>query len=147
MKKICILIFTLMSSILGFSQLLEVKGVETKLVVYDGPEYEVLAGKSGSGSYRYKYFTKWFGYSFYNMNSIPVSVEAELYETHELLVTTKTFNLKPGETYVWKNEHIHSFKVNYNRNPDSYNDYTKSREVPGGGSVTYYVRYKAYKIL
>ena len=145
--------FALMSSVVGFAQLSEVKGVETKLVVYDGPEYEVLAGKSGSGSYRRKYFTKWFGYSFYNMNSIPVSVEAELYKTHDdkgqLLVTTKTFNLKPGETYIWKNEHIHPFKVNYNSHPDSYNDYTKSREVPNydSGSVTYYVRYKAYKIL
>lgn len=139
--------FALMSCVVGFAQLLEVKGVETKLVIYDGSEYEAYAF---SGSY--KSSTKWFGYSFYNMNSIPVSVEAELYKTHDdkgqWLVATKTFNLKPGETYIWKHENTSAFKVNYK---DGYHSWTESKEGPyyyyDGRAVTYYVRYKAYKIL
>lgn len=144
--------FALMSSVVGFAQLSEVKGVETKLVVYDGSEYKVRDGSSRSGDSYYKYSTKWFGYSFYNMNSIPVSVEAELYKTHDykgqLLVTTKTFNLKPGETYIWKHENTSAFMVNYTHN-SSY-CWTESKEEPNyydAGRVTYYIKYKAYKIL
>ena len=147
--------FALMSSVVGFAQLSEVKGVETKLVVYDGSEYKVEDGKSRNGNSQYKYSTKWFGYSFYNMNSIPVSVEAELYKTHDykgqLLVTTKTFNLKPGETYIWKNENTGAFKVNYDECGGIYcSDWTESKEEPNyydAGRVTYYIKYKAYKIL
>lgn len=146
--------FALMSSVVGFAQLSEVKGVETKLVVYNGSEYKVGAGSSRSGNSLYKYSTKWFGYSFYNMNSIRVSVEAELYKTHDykgqLLVTTKTFNLKPGETYIWKNENMDAFKVNYENCRYCDNDWTESKEEPNyydAGDVTYYIRYKAYKIL
>ena len=142
--------FALMSSVVGFAQLSEVKGVETKLVVYDGSEYKVSDGR------HYKYSIKWFGYSFYNMNSIPVSVEAELYKTHDykgqLLVTTKTFNLKPGETYIWKHENTSAFMVNVNYNNWSGDSYwTENKEEPNyiesGGRVTYYIKYKAYKIL
>ena len=146
--------FALMSSVVGFAQLSEVKGVETKLVVYDGSEYNVKNGSSRNGNSLYKYSTKWFGYSFYNMNSIPVSVEAELYKTHDdkhFLVTTKTFNLKPGETYIWKHENMAAFQVNYDDYIYGHNDYwTESKEEPNyydSGRVTYYIRYKAYKIL
>lgn len=145
--------FALMSSVVGFAQLSEVKGVETKLVVYNGSKYEVANGRSRNGDPHYTYSTKWFGYSFYNMNSIPVSVEAELYKTHDykgqLLVTTKTFNLKPGETYMWKHENMDAFMVNYNSRNYPY-CWTESKEEPNyydSGRVTYYIRYKAYKIL
>lgn len=146
--------FALMSSVVGFAQLSEVKGVETKLVVYNGSEYKVRNGSSRNGNSLYKYSTKWFGYSFYNMNSIPVSVEAELYKTHDykgqLLVTTKTFNLKPGETYIWKHENTSAFKVNYTNNRSFDYSWTEVKEEPNYydvGRVTYYIRYKAYKIL
>lgn len=146
--------FALMSSVVGFAQLSEVKGVETKLVVYDGSEYKVEAGRSRSGNSHYKYSTKWFGYSFYNMNSIPVSVEAELYKTHDYkgqkLVTTKTFNLKPGETYIWKHENMTAFRVNYDDCIYGNDDWTESKEEPNYYDyvlVTYYIKYKAYKIL
>lgn len=145
--------FALMSSVVGFAQLSEVKGVETKLVVYDGSEYKVEAERSRSGKSHYKYSTKWFGYSFYNMNSIPVSVEAELYKTHDYkgqkLVTTKTFNLKPGETYIWKHENMDAFKVNYEEDNYFHTEWTEKEEpnYDESGRVTYYIRYKAYKIL
>ena len=143
--------FALMSSVVGFAQLSEVKGVETKLVVYDGSEYEAVTSTSRSGSH-YRSSIKWFGYSFYNMNSIPVSVEARLYEFDKnrghRMITTKTFNLKPGEAYIWKHENMSAFKVNSNR----YGEWTDSKIEPlsvgmydGGNS--YYVEYTAYKIL
>lgn len=129
--------FALMSSILGFSQLSEVKGVETKLVVYDGKIYDYNK-------------TEWFGYSFYNMNRFRVSVEAELYmirviehvadafREEAILFDTKTFNLAPEETYIWKQEGNSDFKK-------------YDREYPHGGSshgqaIRYYVKYKAYKM-
>lgn len=137
--------FALMSSVVGFAQLLEVKGVETKLVIYDGPKYEACVDFYYD---RYKSSTKWFGYSFYNMNSIPVSVEAELYKEGRL-VTTKTFNLKSNETYIWKHEgYYEHFKVNeYNGGTE---DWTDNKIAPGEheyGPGDYYVKYKAYKIL
>ena len=139
MKKMCMLIFALMSTVVGFAQLSEVKGVETKLVIYDGPQYGAAYG------YGYKYSTKWFGFSFYNMNSISVSVEAELYQEYDgKMVATKSFNLKPNETYIWKHENRDYFKVNV-----SGIDWVDSKKEPNGGHYCgrYYVKYKAYKIL
>lgn len=139
--------FALMSSVVGFAQLSEVKGVETKLVIYDGQEYEYWKDDARYASHS----TKWFGFSFYNMNSIPVSVEAELYHAGKL-VDTKTFNLASKETYIWKQKHNSDFQV-YSDYYD-YDGFTGKKEVPAdynrGGAIngsTYYVEYKAYKIL
>lgn len=139
--------FALVSSVVGFAQLLELKGVETKLVIYDGREYYVK-----TYSEQYKSCTKWFGYSFYNMNSIPVSVEARLYENDDddgpRMITTKTFNLKPGEAYIWKHENMGAFKVN----SDYDGDWTDRKIEPLSVGMynwgnSYYVEYTAYKIL
>ena len=142
-----------MSSVVGFAQLSEVKGVETKLVVYDGSEYKVQTGRSRNGDPHYKYSTKWFGYSFYNMNSIPVSVEARLYEFDEYYgpkkIRTKTFNLKPGETYIWKHENMFAFKVNFQYCPTCNSHWTNGNTEPRSSdysSNSYYVEYTAYKI-
>ena len=149
--------FALMSSVVGFAQLSEIKGVETKLVIYDGSEYSVACGYADRymRDYQYKSSTKWFGFSFYNMNSISVSVEAELYqECDGKLVTTKTFNLKPNETYIWKHEDRGAgFKVNHDPFGSISRQWTDSKKVPVnyssiyGSLGTYYVKYKAYKIL
>ena len=139
-----------MSSILGFSQLSEVKGVETKVVIYDGPEYRAIY-ESSSYSNKYQSSTKWFGFSFYNMNSISVSVEAELYQEHNgKMVATKSFNLKPNETYIWKHENRRDdFKVNASENGAKtwWTDSKKEPVIYGSYGSTYYVKYKAYKIL
>lgn len=131
----------------------EVRGVETKLVQYDGPEYKSYDEHSETD----KYSTKWFGYSFYNMNSIPVSVDAELYREDYyrgwVIVDTKTFVLQSKETYIWKHEKRGecNFKVNTTYEygstrtrwtddktyPISYNGYDWNR---------YRVEYKAYKL-
>lgn len=135
MKKAFLIFFIAMiSSIVSFGQLQEVKGVETKLTTYNGREYK----------WDNTYFTEWFGFSFYNMNSIPVSVEAELHRIwsnyegrHDEVIDVKTFNLKSGEEYIWKQENNDDFQVNY-----GITVYRRSK--PYG---EYYVKYKAYKIL
>lgn len=136
--------FALMSSVAGFAQVYEVKGVETKLVIYDGPEYKVENG-TRRGYTMWETSTKWFGYSFYNMNSIPVSVEAELYSNEGKLLSTKTFNLKSNETYIWKHEGNEDFYLNQNENYLSSYRWTDSKKEPGYGK--YYVKYKAYRLL
>ena len=139
--------FALMSSITSFAQLSEVKGVETKIAIYDDQEYDYYNAKSGD----YAYSTEWFGFSFYNMNSIAVSVEAELYYAGKL-VDTKAFSLASKETYIWKQKHNSDFQVYHDY--ESSNSSKAKKEVPAyydrGGAIngsTYYVKYKAYKIL
>lgn len=152
MKKTLVLFFVIMSSIVSFAQSLEVRGVETKIVVYEGPEYKVYNGSNRIQSL-YKYSTKWFGYSFCNMNSIPISVEAEFYvvrwQSKPELVDTKTFNLKSKETYIWKHENRNAFKVNdKGRDVYPYSSWTDKTEPENGQSyATYLVKYKAFKIL
>lgn len=148
------LFLAIVCGMLSFAQSLEVKGVETKVVIYDGPEYSAVYDYSMySGNNRYQSSTKWFGFSFYNMNSISVSVEAELYQEHDgKMVATKSFNLKPNETYIWKHENRgKDFKVNEDNSTRI--TWTDSKKEPviygayGSTSGTYYVKYKAYKIL
>lgn len=146
MKKIFVLLFALMSGIISFAQSLEVKGVETKLVIYDDQKYEYWKDEA----YYPSYSTLWFGFSFYNMNSIPVSVEAELYYGADL-VDTKTFCLASKETYIWKQKHNSNFRVYVSSDWSSFDG---KKEVPASYSddgdikgPTYHVKYKAYKIL
>lgn len=151
MKKAFLIFFIAMiSSIVSFGQLQEVKGVETKLTTYNGSSYSVYDSYSGKD---YSY-TEWFGYSFYNMNSIPVSVEAELHEVSEKngdnVIDVKTFNLQPKEEYVLKfeNRFIDTYDRRY---PFAVYSGRKvpyaSRSAYGDDDCTYYVKYKAYKIL
>ncbi len=162
MKKILVLFIAIMSSIVSFAQSLEVRGVETKLVVYEGSEYKVHIGWNKRSGDQYKYSTKWFGYSFYNMNSIPISIEAELYminvseeEEKPKLVDTKTFNLRSKETFIWKHEKKTGFRVNDTERYavlQTLNFWTDSKTEPNcvDSSVDaykFFVKYKAYKIL
>lgn len=141
MKKTLILLAIILGmTAVDVSAQNEVRGVETKLVKYNGRDYETRTGYND-----YKEVDLWFGYSFYNMNSIPVSVDAELYERDyneaysrytEDLVDTKTFVLKSGESYIWKHENDYDFKV-YRGGKDN--------DEPGESS-SYYIKYKAYKL-
>lgn len=144
MKKAFLIFFIAMiSSIVSFGQLQEVKGVETKLTTYNGREYKWC--DTYRRSRPCNTFTEWFGFSFYNMNSIPVSVEAELHRVYnnqgqreDEVIDVKTFNLKSGEEYIWKQENSDNFKV-----IRDYDGYRKSEPY----DADYYVKYKAYKIL
>ena len=136
MKKAFLIFFIAMiSSIVSFGQLQEVKGVETKLTTY------------------YNGSSNWFGYSFYNMNSIPVSVEVELHEVSrkngDNVIDVKTFNLQPKEEYVLKFEN--RFMGSDWEYPFAVYDGKKEPYVYRGNTsadkCSYYVKYKAYKIL
>lgn len=110
----------------------KVRGVETRRVIYDGPQYKVYN----------EYYTEWYGFEFSNRNSIPVSVSMELwirtrtsydsYDGKEQVVTTKDVVLDPGEKYILKQENNWIFTV-HDRNSRRYID-------------DYYVKYKAYKL-
>lgn len=84
------------------------------------------------------------------MNSIPVSVDIELYadveredgyydsEYAEKLLTTKTIVLEPGEEYIFKRESDDAMKVFLDG---------ESRDAPRNDwSRNYRVTYKAYKL-
>lgn len=111
----------------------EVRGVETKLVKYYSIEKK----------------TDYLGYEFYNMNSIPVSIDVELwmkkYDDDEYkVVETKTFVLDSKERYIWKHENLYDFSVNYEGWVG-----TAERKKPGqdrSKDTDYYVKYKAYKL-
>ena len=96
---IVITVLMCLTSINGFAQLKEVRGVQTRVVVYNDNGREL------------------HGFEFKNENSYPVWVEAELVtqgfaitENHgwtqayvnEGTRDTKSFTLKAGETYTWK---------------------------------------------
>ena len=111
----------------------EVHGVESKMVcTYD-------CNPNGSWDFWYDYReTKrpWFAYEFTNLNSIPVSVEVELYYEEKIsdykapefkVSATKSFVLQSGESYVFKTAE---------KGITTYNYHSK-----------YYVKYKAYKLL
>lgn len=131
MKK-AILMFCMAMSLFAtnaFAQMQEVRGVETRRVIYDGPQYKPC--------YNCGYSTKYYGFEFHNSNSIKVSVDIEIYreaDGKEILVATKSITLKPDETYTYKQE----------------NDAAYQKDmicISGCGAAEYYiVKYKAYKL-
>lgn len=152
MKKTLILLAIILGmTAVDVSAQNEVRGVETKLVKYNGRDYSI----TDYFKEKTKVVDLWFGYSFYNMNSIPVSVDVELYKRYynkeysrytEDLVNTKTFVLKSGESYIWKHENDYNFTV--------YGHIEDGEEVPkyepgpkyNNGEISYYIKYKAYKL-
>jgi len=127
MKKLFFILMAVMScvSIESFAQ--EVRGVETRIVIYEGPKYDDR-------------YNRWAAFEFTNLNSITVSVDATLYHNEVGVRSKKSFVLQPGESYRWKHENEilndgyspYKFKV--------YNDSTWYYER------YYYVEYKAYKL-
>lgn len=143
MKKLFLFLVVMISvSNLALAQN-EVRGVETKLAKYEGPRY------SAEGD-----CYLWFGFQFTNFNSIPVSVDVELYRSwnsscEDKLITTKTFVIEPKETYIWKFEHNDDFRVYYSYSSDirrGYDRIEKETIRDQHRHYTYYVRYKAYKL-
>ena len=121
----------------------EVRGIETRRVVYDG-------GKRYSYIYDYNYHstysTKYYGWEFKNLNSCAVSVDISMYRQAHLegpsydpinvpaqVIATKTVVLQSGETYIFKNEC--SFT-------EAISQYGYEKE----DIQNYYVDYKAFKL-
>lgn len=126
MKKIIVMLGMLLciTAIGSFAQT-EVKGLETRRVIYNGPSY----GLRYSGT-----STKYYGWEIVNHNSITVSVEAELWchSDDSRIVKSQDIILKSGERYIFKREEHSSTHVDYN---DS--DFPIS---------SYYIKCKAYKL-
>lgn len=130
MKKVLLTILTCIISIAAVAQ--EVRGIETRRVIYDGPEY--YCGYNCSS-------TKYYGWELKNRNSCVVSVDVSLWmqaladgnntlPAH--IVKTQTVVLEVGETYVFKREEHHSTRVDNNDT--------------GWPISTYYLEYKAFKL-
>ena len=155
MKEKILIIAIIMMGGLSFTYAQEVRGVETKTVcVFDCPEEDngqlwvriedVYDGSSGqldewrnnhyyevdhwsnNGRHCYHRVFPGIAHEFTNLNSIPVSVDAELYDIKGNLLGSKSFVLKSKESYVWKRGQI-GIDI---RDKDKY-----------------YVKYKAYKLL
>ncbi|MBP5240605.1 MAG: hypothetical protein J6Z26_01730 [Bacteroidales bacterium] len=129
MKK-AILLFCMAMSLFAtnaFAQMQEVRGVETRRVIYDGPRYEKCSDCN--------YSTKYYGFEFHNSNSIKVSVDIEIYRQEdgkEILVATKSITLKPNETYTYKQENDYAY-----RKDAIWQNYSAG---------SFIVKYKAYKL-
>lgn len=122
-----------MTSIESFSQ--EVRGISTRRVIYNGPEYSDYDKYANGGYGGYKYSCKYYGWELTNHNSITVSVDVELYhktDDGDSIEKTKSVILKSNESYILKCENISAYKV------DGYN--------PWNTIDHYYVKYKAYKL-
>lgn len=113
----------------AYAQLQEVRGIETRRVIYYGPQYET--GYAGE-----KYSNRYYGYEFTNANSISVSVDIVIYKrwnsTNREAVYRKTITLKPKESYILKYDGYKGFMVDKNCMDDISN---------------YDIEYKAYKLL
>ena len=136
MKKLFFILMAVMScvSIESFAQ--EVRGVETRIVIYEGPTYIRYCNILGNAS-----FNRWAAFEFTNLNSITVSVDATLHHTKAGVRSKKSFVLQPGESYRWKHENEYAPTNGYSDyNFKVYNDSTWECEN------YYYVEYKAFKL-
>lgn len=135
MKKLFFILMAVMScvSIESFAQ--EVRGVETRIVIYEGSEYRNDYNSSDKNIY-----DTWAAFEFTNLNSITVSVDATLHHTKAGVRSKKSFVLQPGESYRWKHENESASIGYYNSNFKVYNRSTWDYEN------YYYVEYKAYKL-
>ena len=151
MKKLFFILMAVMSFVSTDALAQEVRGVETKVSIYYGPQYN--GGRT------------WAAYAFTNANTFPVFVDAELYRSkpsehiyditvspayanciigHSFprLISTKSFVLNPGETYLWKHEQ------EYDSSPsrrDVYYSFQSGSES-WQDADKYFVKYKAYKL-
>lgn len=125
MKKFIIILSILlgMTAIESFAQT-QVRGIETRRIIYEGPIYDAGFGEKS---------TRYYGWEITNHNSITVSVEIELWcqtEDGGQIVKTQDIILKSKETYIFKREEHECTRVDYRGSPIS----------------NYYIKYKAYKL-
>lgn len=131
-KMFFLLVVVLYAAMNVMSQ--EVHGIESKMVcTYDCNQNGSWDNWTSYGETKHPYFS----YEFTNLNSIAVSVEAELYFKMSsgdfVLQSTKSFVLRSQESYIWKGGNEKGIDMYWG--PDVH-DYKH-----------YYVKYKAYKLL
>ena len=148
MKRVFFILIVVLCTTIGVMAQ-EVHGIESKMVcTYDcNPDGSWNSWGQNLGYRNYEH-EPLFSYEFTNMNSIPVSVEVELYHYEYIkevrytkiydyvLKGTKSFVLQSGESYVWKNGNERGI-ARHNPPLSTWHD---------DGHKDYYVVYKAYKL-
>ena len=152
MKRICFILMLLVSLLPISAIAQEIRGVEIKIVTYEGKD------RDGNVCH-------WAAFEFVNKNSIPVSVDAELFRSKPVgddyvqyydysstypqqdnshiyprLISAQSFILKPDESYLWK----HETERYYSRGPFIYA--FQSGQDYWSEAQNYFVKYKAYKL-
>lgn len=122
MKKILTVFLFLFTFAMSIVSAQEVRGIETRRIIYDGPQY----------SYSSSYSTRYYGWELTNKNSIKVSVDITLSSQTNGVVKTQSVVLKPEETYIFKREEHVSTHVD---------DWTNTSPIS-----MYYIEYKAFKL-
>ena len=133
MRKVLLFtgLFILLGTTASFSQLQEVRGVETRWATF-----------SHNGRL-------YFGVAFRNGNSFPVSIEAELWRTsrictrdnrkQEVIIDTRSFNLDAGEEFIWRQTGRSAFRV-------YINNWRQDRPGANYYSRDYSVRFRAFRL-
>ena len=131
-----------------FAQLKEVRGVQTRVIAYQG-EKEIGYENEGRNTIH--------GFEFKNENNYPVWIEVELctngfstkYNREQIAAgtyDTKSFTLNAGETYVWKTgEKMIRYTGTYNQYYGNSGVNWSTHEYYDDYYDQYYVKYKAYK--
>ena len=159
MKKI-IVAFIVFCITVNLFALEEVRGVQTRSVLYEYEEKDGLFDKKtiihgideewSSTSYNIYEFK---GFELKNDNDFTVSIEIQLFENQyvisvlggnipmavvvpEHIIDTKNINLEPGEIYVWKTRILASYY--YGGDKDDLRTSSAINQ--------YFIKYKAYKI-
>ena len=153
MKRICFILMLLVSLLPINAIAQEIRGVEIKIVIYEG--------KDRDGNVRH-----WAAFELVNKNSIPVSVDAELFRSkpfgedyrqrynytpsylerdnshiYPRLISAQSFILQPGESYLWKHETEQYFLSSRGYVFAFWSDQDYWNEAQN-----YFVKYKAYKL-
>ncbi len=137
MKKLFFILMVVMSFFSTNAVAQEVRGVETRIVIYEGSEYRYNSSYNSTDK---NIYDRWAAFEFTNLNSITVSVDATLHHTKAGVRSKKSFVLQPGESYRWKHENESASIGYYYSTFKVYNDSTWDYEN------YYYVEYKAYKL-
>ncbi len=135
MKKLFFILVAVMGFVSTEAFAQEVRGVETRRVIYNGPRY-YYSNSPGTDNYS----TEYYGWELKNRNSITVSVDVELRAQNPFaggegkVIKKQTVILAPNESYIFKREEHRCTHVE--RSWDDHNN--KISE--------YFVVYKAYKL-
>lgn len=122
----------------------EVRGVETRVAVYYGVEYE-YGDQSYDGFKPQGRSNEYYGFEFKNRNSISVSVTIKIYKDDgRSLVSQKEVVLGPNESYIMKKPEIKKY------NTRSYQgDINLGQATAENGrklAQSYIMEYKAFKL-
>lgn len=144
MKRLLLLFCMILMGSSVYSQMQEVRGVETQKVIYSGDEYNYYIGYTRHTSNDY------YGFEFINKNSISVSVSIEVYQRgmdEDKIVATKEVVLKSSESYVLKEPTLYKICMKDGALSCMVSGYDSDEKGGKEHAEQFYVKYKAYKLL